>query len=57
MWVAVKDRSEHSCIWRKLSFMYIYFFHDVVIFESNRSIASISLSDKVDRVCPYQLCL
>ena len=57
MWVAVKDRSERSCIWRKLSFMYIYFFHDVVIFESNRRIASISLSDKVDRVCPYQLCL
>ena len=21
MWVAVKDRSEHSCIWRKFFFM------------------------------------
>ena len=51
-------RSSYSKLLNSPCFLsHTLFFYDVIIFESNRRIASISLSDKVDRVCRYQLCL
>ena len=62
MWVAIKDSNGHRCIRRKFIFMrifffFFFFFQVVFNFESNRLIVSNFLSDKVEWVCQYQLCL